>query len=360
MHASMTSRPNGAPVPQPSARLRLSVTSAIAMPTSTPLGAAAAAPGLGPHGGFRSGVALAAPILATLTSTTNTNANRPAATAAPHPPHRPTRGASTLVRRATNGNGSAADASSSNSGGGGGGGAPSAAETARTVAAMVAEGTLSTLCPEGGCPVGTPVGFHLDKNGQAWVEPGEAGPALANLSADARCSLTVQPAAYPARSVACVTLVGQVDVSGTGPAYPLRVEKALYFGGLDASDSQQVSPEEFVAAQPDTLHEAAPELVKIWNEERAEDLYRIVSHQLGVPLEDMLYAELVWVDRLGMYVRTEVEGHDEAVVRVPFYRPVIDERDARSVITMAAQIAWESERTYTPVPVPLADAATSN
>eukprot|EP00955_Chlamydomonas_euryale_P037213 350689-Chlamydomonas_euryale.AAC.6 len=204
------------------------------MPTSTPLGAAAAAPGLGPHGGFRSGVALAAPILATLTSTTNTNANRPAATAAPHPPHRPTRGASTLVRRATNGNGSAADASSSNSGGGGGGGAPSAAETARTVAAMVAEGTLSTLCPEGGCPVGTPVGFHLDKNGQAWVEPGEAGPALANLSADARCSLTVQPAAYPARSVACVTLVGQVDVSGTGPAYPLRVEKALYFGGLDA------------------------------------------------------------------------------------------------------------------------------
>lgn len=57
-------------------------------------------------------------------------------------------------------------------------------------------------------------------------------------------------------------------------------------------------------------------------------------------LAQMSYAELLWVDRLGMWVRAEAAGHLQGttIVRVPFYRPVLDERDARSVITMAAQV----------------------
>ncbi len=43
----------------------------------------------------------------------------------------------------------------------------------------------------------------------------------------------------------------------------------------------------------------------------------------------MSYVELLWVDRLGLYVRTELQGKDMRVIRVPFYRPVLDERDAR-------------------------------
>lgn len=70
-------------------------------------------------------------------------------------------------------------------------------------------------------------------------------------------------------------------------------------------------------------------------------------------LSQMSYAELLWVDRLGMYVRIEMsDGSIEPqVVRVPFYRPVLDERDARSVITMAAQIAWERDRSM-PLNIP--------
>lgn len=37
------------------------------------------------------------------------------------------------------------------------------------------------------------------------------------------------------------------------------------------------------------------------------------------PLQ-MSYAELLWVDQLGMYVRCEVNGREPSVVRVPFYR----------------------------------------
>ena len=47
-------------------------------------------------------------------------------------------------------------------------------------------------------------------------------------------------------------------------------------------------------------------------------------------MPQMSYAELLWMDRLGMYVTAESEEQPvPQVVRVPFYRPVLDERDAR-------------------------------
>lgn len=244
-----------------------------------------------------------------------------------------------------NGNGSAPSTASST-------GLPTAAETARTIAEIVREGTLACLCPEG-MPVGSPVSFMLDKQGATWVHLSASGPEMAFLKANGSCSLAVQPAVLPARAVGAVTLVGKIDISEDAASpYKLELSKALYFGGLDQAGMQEVAPEAFMAAEPDVLRASATDLVKIWNEERAEDLYRIVSHTLHVPLTQMVYAELVWVDRLGMYVRTEVEGRDPSIVRVPFYRPVLDERDARSVITMAAQIAWEADRAYVPVPMP--------
>ncbi len=44
-------------------------------------------------------------------------------------------------------------------------------------------------------------------------------------------------------------------------------------------------------------------------------MYRIVSHHLGLPLSSMDYAELLWLDRLGMYIRSEVEGREPQVSR---------------------------------------------
>lgn len=239
---------------------------------------------------------------------------------------------------------------------------PSAAETARTIAAIVSEGTLSTLTKDG-MPVGSPVSYTLDKEGATWVTLAPHSHEISNLRTDARCSLLVQPTAFPARAVAAVTLMGTIKVdeqSASGSAYRMLVDKAMYFGGLDeSSQPEEVDASDLIAAEPDVLRLSAPELVKHWNEERAEDIYRIVSHQLHVPLSEMLYTELLWVDRLGMYVRTEVEGKQPAVVRVPFYRAVLDERDARSVITMAAQIAWEAERPYNPSAM-LPDTAANN
>lgn len=80
----------------------------------------------------------------------------------------------------------------------------------------------------------------------------------------------------------------------------------------------------------------------------------------AVPVLQMLYAELLWVDRLGLYVRAEVLGRHPAVVRVPFYRSVLDERDARSVVTMASHISWEADKKYTPPPMQSPTPAASN
>lgn len=77
-------------------------------------------------------------------------------------------------------------------------------------------------------------------------------------------------------------------------------------------------------------------------------------------LPQMSYAELLWLDARGLYVRAEALGRPPAVVRVPFYRPVLDERDARSVLTMASHINWEAERQYTPPPVASPAAAGSS
>jgi hypothetical protein len=56
----------------------------------------------------------------------------------------------------------------------------------------------------------------------------------------------------------------------------------------------------------------------------------------------MGYAELLWVDRLGMYVRVEAEGHIAGlkVVRVPFPRAVMDDRDARRYAPRGLEGWW--------------------
>lgn len=45
----------------------------------------------------------------------------------------------------------------------------------------------------------------------------------------------------------------------------------------------------------------------------------------------------------------------ERVVRANFMHEAIDERDAKSCLTMMAQLAWENERNYQPAPIPSSD-----
>ena len=59
-------------------------------------------------------------------------------------------------------------------------------------------------------------------------------------------------------------------------------------------------------------------------------------------------AEVVDVDRLGLDVAVRTLSPygivENTIVRVPFERAVNSERDARSMLTMMAQVVWENER----------------
>ncbi|KAL0019000.1 hypothetical protein WJX79_004765 [Trebouxia sp. C0005] len=128
----------------------------------------------------------------------------------------------------------------------------------------------------------------------------------ANLRRSPKCSLFVQPGDRPAKLLARCTIIGEV---------------------------KQLDEESSLAAAE--RHEA--------------------MHPFGIgvdaPQDTDLYfsLHLLWIDELGLYAYAKLIRQDGFVIRVPFLRPVTDERDARSTLTMLAQVAWEHERSYTPV-----------
>lgn len=54
------------------------------------------------------------------------------------------------------------------------------------------------------------------------------------------------------------------------------------------------------------LREAATDLVEQWNTERAEDVLRIAADATGAKFEVLVSAQLLWIDRLGMYIYIQV------------------------------------------------------
>ena len=60
---------------------------------------------------------------------------------------------------------------------------------------------------------------------------------------------------------------------------------------------------------------------------------------MGKAVADLAWAELLWVDRLGCYLRAAEHGATEATtLRVRFGRSVEDERETRSLLTMMSQV----------------------
>jgi len=254
---------------------------------------------------------------------------------------------------------------------------PSAAETARTVVDLVAHGTLCTV-GEDGIPLGTYVSYVLDSEGQPILRLRSDAVHTANLQGDPQCSLFVQPGEYPARLLARVTVIGKVEpvsedvadtaaelhntlhAGGVGVDAPqdsdiycrLVVEKCFYVGQLSGNSAADViSGTEYREAEADPLRTIASSLVEQMNSNRLEDVMRISSHALSISFEDLYFSELLWVDRLGAYLKAVGQDGSSKILRVPFAREVEDDRGVQSALTMMAQYSWEIERPYNPVAV---------
>jgi hypothetical protein len=62
----------------------------------------------------------------------------------------------------------------------------------------------------------------------------------------------------------------------------------------------------------------------------------------------MASAEMLWVDVRGVDFKGQTLTGRTDTGRFEFGRKALDEHDVLSLITMAAQVAWEKERAYTP------------
>ncbi len=77
------------------------------------------------------------------------------------------------------------------------------------------------------------------------------------------------------------------------------------------------------AAEPDALREDAAGLVAELNQARVEDVLRIAGFATGAGMDRLEGAELLWVDRLGLYLLAAVRG-EGAQARLPGSRKQID------------------------------------
>lgn len=109
---------------------------------------------------------------------------------------------------------------------------PSSAETARTIVDLVAHGTLCTISDDG-IPLGTYVSYVLDEAGQPILRLRADAVHTLNLKVDPKCSLFVQPADYPARLLARVTLIGQIEEVSTEVAESAAaLHDTMHMGGV--------------------------------------------------------------------------------------------------------------------------------
>ncbi|KAK9808263.1 hypothetical protein WJX73_004581 [Symbiochloris irregularis] len=252
---------------------------------------------------------------------------------------------------------------------------PTSAETARTIVDISHFGTLSTVS-ETGSPLGTFITYVLDERGEALLRLRADAVHTRNLQRNPQCSLFIQPQDLPARLLARATLIGEVaplDSSAAAAAaqqhallhysssgidapqptdlfYRLNIHECFYVGGIGStSAAEYLDAELYRSAEPDPLRRDAPALVSTFNRERTEDVLRVGAFAVGQPIEQTYAAELLWIDKQGVYLSVLTAAAEAAVVcRVTFHRPVLDERDARSVLTLLAQVAWERERSYEP------------
>eukprot|EP00475_Leptophrys_vorax_P035957 TRINITY_DN59971_c0_g1_i1.p1 TRINITY_DN59971_c0_g1~~TRINITY_DN59971_c0_g1_i1.p1 ORF type:complete len:367 (-),score=4.04 TRINITY_DN59971_c0_g1_i1:183-1283(-) len=273
---------------------------------------------------------------------------------------------------------------------------PSAAQLAQTVVELSLEGTLVTIAHGGShdgeslpatWPLSSHAFFALDPEGRPIVLLKDGSRAAGSLVEDSQACLHVQ-VELPGQQKPQCALHGRLAkaaddqtvkkleaawrrrfpdddgddgaLSGEG-LYLLDVQRVLVAADV-TQEGDWISAEDFLAAEPDPLREVAAGIVADFNREHWQDLRRFPQAFAGmdVHVED---ASMTWVDRLGFDLRVLARPATRSLaaaadlptrvmeLRVPFPREVGEEREARSAITMMAQVAWEKERSFAPINV---------
>ncbi|MEK7714109.1 MAG: DUF2470 domain-containing protein [candidate division NC10 bacterium] len=231
---------------------------------------------------------------------------------------------------------------------------PTYAERARTLAYLGRTGTLATLSRKHpGHPFASLMPYALDARGRPLFLISAMAMHTQNLHADPRASLLVTQPDWSGDPLAAgrLTLMGPArvlpaeDVAVARGAYLARHEKAGYWvdfedfafwrlevadvyfvGGFAAMD--WVTADDYLAARPDPLADAAAGIVAHMNRDHADALIAYARHFAGEAADE---ATLVSVDRLGLKLRLRQRGRLHSV-RIAFPREVTTAAESREVL----------------------------
>lgn len=247
---------------------------------------------------------------------------------------------------------------------------PTYAERARTLVYLGRVGSLSTLSVKHhGHPFGSVMPYALDGQGCPLFLISSMAMHTQNLRADHRASLLVtQPARPPGPEASVgdplaagrVTLMGEVlPLTGAEAAeartaylarhanaaywvdfedfgfYRLEVANVYFVGGFASMD--WVSAEEYLAARPDPLADAAAGIIEHMNRDHPDALVTFVRVLAGAAADE---AAMVAVDRLGFKLRIK-SGPRLWSARIPFPREVTTAEGSRAVLSEMLRDARE-------------------
>ena len=238
---------------------------------------------------------------------------------------------------------------------------PSLAERARTLARLGRIGSLSTHSRKFvGFPFGSMMPYADDDTGRPVFFISSMAMHTQNLSQDPRASLLItQPdVSEDPLGAARVTLLGTVSEALAAEVrdlylsryenarhwqeysdfayFRLAVEGVYFIGGFGVMG--WISAEEYYAASPDPLAEAAPGIIQHLNADHADALRLIAQHFIGESADEVA---LTAVDRLGFHLRLKA-GDRIHGRRVPFLREVKNSDETRSVFIEMVQQARSS------------------
>lgn len=231
---------------------------------------------------------------------------------------------------------------------------PTYAERARTLVYLGRMGTLSTLSlKHPGHPFGSLMPYALDGQGRPLFLISAMAMHTQNLQADPRASLLVLQPGWGGDPLAAgrVTLMGEaiplpdteapeartaylarhpnaeywVDFEDFG-FYRLEVANVYFVGGFAAMD--WISAEDYLAARPDPLADAAAGIIEHMNRDHADALVTFARVLAGAPAEE---ASMVAVDRLGFKLRIK-SGARLHSARIAFPREVATPEACRGVL----------------------------
>jgi putative heme iron utilization protein len=231
---------------------------------------------------------------------------------------------------------------------------PTFAERARTLAYLGRTGTLATLSRKrAGHPFASLMPYALDEQGRPLFLISAMAVHTQNLQGDPRASLLVTQPDWSGDPLAAgrLTLMGEArvvpagDTAAARAAYLARHERAGYWvefedfsfwrlepadvyvvGGFAAMD--WVTADDYLAARPDPLADAAAGIVEHMNRDHADALVAYARHFAGEAADG---ATMVSVDRLGFKLRLR-QGVRLHSVRIAFPREVTTAAQSRETL----------------------------